>query len=100
MDMIKVEVAYATPDKQRIIEIDVPAGTTLVEAVRRSGIDREFPEMTLEGAPMGIFGRKVAKPETEVLTVGDRVEVYRPLQIDPKQARLNRAAKARQDSAS
>ena len=76
MDMIKVEVAYATPEKQRIIEVDVPLGTTVAEAVRQSGIEREFPELSLEGMPM---------------------ELYRPLLIDPKQARLNRAAKAKQD---
>ena len=99
MDMIKVEVAYATPEKQRIIEVEVPVGTTVAEAVRQSGIEREFPELTLDGMPMGVFGRKVPKPDREELHAGDRVELYRPLLIDPKQARLNRAAKAKQDAA-
>ena len=83
MDMIKVEVAYATPEKQRIIEVEVPVGTTVAEAVRHSGIEREFPELTLNGMPMGVFGRKVPKPDREELHAGDRVELYRPLPITP-----------------
>lgn len=93
MEMIKVEVAYATPEKQLIIEVDVPEGTIMTEAVRQSGIEREFPDLELDGIPMGVFGRKVPKPDQEVLHAGDRVELYRPLLIDPKQARLNRAAR-------
>ncbi len=96
MDMMKVEVAYATPAKQLIVEVDVPVGTTMVEAVRQSGIDREFPGLEADSLPMGIFGKKVPKPDQEVLNPGDRVELYRPLLIDPKKARQNRAAKAKQ----
>lgn len=92
--MIKVEVAYATPEKQLIIEVDVSEGATMAEAVRLSGIDQEFPELDIHEAPMGLFGRKVPKPDEQVLQAGDRVELYRPLLIDPKQARLNRAAKS------
>lgn len=91
--MIKVEVAYATPEKQLIIEVEVAEGATMTEAVRLSGIDQEFPELDINAVPMGLFGRKVPKPEQQVLQAGDRVELYRPLLIDPKQARLNRAAK-------
>lgn len=91
--MIKVEVAYATPEKQLIIEVDVTEGATMTEAVRLSGIDQEFPELDIRATPMGLFGRKVPKPAEQVLQAGDRVELYRPLLIDPKQARLNRAAK-------
>lgn len=97
-NLIKVEVAYATPEKQLIIEVDVPEGTTMVEAAEKSGIEHEFEELTLAGTPMGLFGRKVPKPEKEVLREGDRVEIYRPLLIDPKQARANRAAKAKKDA--
>jgi putative ubiquitin-RnfH superfamily antitoxin RatB of RatAB toxin-antitoxin module len=93
--MIKVEVAYATPEKQLIIEVEVEVGTTMLQAAEKSGIDKEFAELDVAGAPMGLFGRKVAKPAEEVLREGDRVEIYRPLKIDPKQARLNRAAKAK-----
>ncbi|GHD43510.1 hypothetical protein SAMN05216429_102246 [Marinobacter persicus] len=90
---MEVEVAYARPDKQRIIRLQVPEGTTLVEAARLSGIVDMFPEIDLEQIDMGIFGKVVKKPGEQTLREGDRVELYRPLKIDPKQARLNRAKK-------
>lgn len=93
--MIKVEVAYATPEKQLIVEVEVEEGTTMVQAAEKSGIEKEFTGLNLAETPMGLFGRKVAKPAEEVLREGDRVEIYRPLKIDPKQARLNRAAKSK-----
>ena len=98
--MIKVEVAYATEEKQLIVEVDVEEGTTLRQAAIRSGIDHEFDGLDLNDAPMGVFGRKVPKPDQEEVKEGDRVEIYRPLKIDPKQARLNRAAKSKADKGS
>lgn len=98
MTSIAVEVAFATPEKQLIVTLDVPAGTTVSEAVRQSGIEREFPDQNIATAPVGIFGRKIAEPQSTLLSAGDRVEIYRPLLIDPKQARLNRAAQARQST--
>jgi len=95
-DMIQVEVAYALPHKQKILSLDVEAGTTLLEAVKRSGIEAEFPELKLDEARFGIFGKATRTPEADILKDGDRVEIYRPLLIDPKQARANRAAKAQQ----
>jgi len=93
--VIRVEVAYATPEKQLIIELEVEPGTCMRDAALRSGIDKEFPEIDITSSPMGLFGRKVAKPDQETLREGDRIELYRPLIIDPKQARLNRAAKSK-----
>lgn len=93
-DKISIEVAYATPAKQKIIAFDVPLGTTVFQAANESGIVNEFPEIQLEDAKMGLFGKAVRNPKEEVLREGDRVEIYRPLLIDPKAARLNRAAKA------
>lgn len=90
---MQVEVAYARPDKQRIISLDVPEGTTVAEAARLSGIVEMFPEIDLAEIDMGIFGKVVKKPGEQTLREGDRVELYRPLKIDPKQARLNRAKK-------
>lgn len=95
-DMIKVEVAYATPQKQKILALDVPQGTTVYQAAEMSGIVDEFPEINLEEAKMGLFGKAVRAPKDEVLREMDRVEIYRPLIIDPKVARANRAAKAAQ----
>lgn len=88
-----VEVAYAKPDKQQILRVEVPEGTTAFEAAMQSGIVSVFPEIDLEAVAMGIFGKVIKAPVTHQLREGDRVELYRPLKIDPKQARLNRARK-------
>jgi hypothetical protein len=95
---IKVEVAYATPEKQQIISLTVPEGCTAYDAVSESGIVDEFPGINPDKDPMGIFskplnGKGQPLPQNYVLQEGDRVEIYRPLQIDPKQARLQRADK-------
>lgn len=91
--MIRVEVAYAAPERQEILELEVPDGTTMDEAVIRSGIFQRFPEAEQTSTAMGIFGKVIKDPASHVLREGDRVELYRPLTIDPKQARLNRAKK-------
>lgn len=91
--MPKVEVAYARPEKQEIIPVQVPEGATALEAVKLSGITAIFPEIDADSIDMGIFGKVIKKPGVHELREGDRVELYRPLQIDPKQARLNRAKK-------
>ncbi|MEH6549430.1 MAG: RnfH family protein [Pseudomonadales bacterium] len=92
-ETITVEVAFALPDKQRIIALQVKPGTTAVEAAVQSGIDKVFPEIDLEQADMGVFGKSV-KPATYILEAGERVEIYRPLIIDPKEVRKKRAADA------
>ncbi len=90
---ISVEVAYATPEEQKIIALDVLIGTTMYEAVVQSAITDAFPQIDIDNDKMGIFGKAVKNPKEHELREGDRVEIYRPLKIDPKQARLNRAAK-------
>lgn len=98
-EKIGVEVAYARPDKQKIVRLEVDSGTTLRQAVDLSGIVLEFPEINPDDAKYGIFGKAVRDPSSTALREGDRVEIYRPLLIDPKQARANRAAKtAKKDS--
>lgn len=97
-NLIPVEVAYATPERQRIISLQIPRGTSARTAVELSGIAEEFPAIDLRNDPMGIFsrllnGRDLPLPEDYPLRPRDRVEIYRPLIIDPKQARLNRAEK-------
>ena len=93
-ELITVEVAYALPDEQHIIAVQVPPGTTALDAARRSGIVEYFPELTLdEGTRLGIFGQLVASDQA--LAEGDRVEIYRPLIADPKQVRRERAAASR-----
>lgn len=93
-ERIWVEVAYALPERQSLIRLEVAPGTTLYQAVLQSGILEQFPQIDPERDAMGIFGRIVKNPKEQVLEEGDRVEIYRPLKIDPKQARLNRASKA------
>jgi putative ubiquitin-RnfH superfamily antitoxin RatB of RatAB toxin-antitoxin module len=98
--VIVVEVAYALPQRQRIVEVSVPLGTSAFDAVLRSGIAQEFPNIDLTTASMGIFskpldGKALPLPKDYELKPRDRVEIYRPLLIDPKEARLARAAKAR-----
>jgi uncharacterized protein len=98
--LITVEVAYATPQRQRIVEVLVPPSTTALSAVLQSGITLEFPEIDLATAKMGIFskpldGKTLPLPGEYRLKARDRVEIYRPLLVDPKDARLARAAKAK-----
>ncbi|MGB2108607.1 MULTISPECIES: RnfH family protein [unclassified Marinobacter] len=90
---MQVEVAYARPDKQQIVPVKVPEGTTALEAVKLSGIVDIFPEIEPDAIDMGVFGKVIKDPASHELREGDRVELYRPLKIDPKQARLNRAKK-------
>jgi hypothetical protein len=92
---ITVEVAYALPDKQMIIPVTVDSGTTVYEAAVQSGIADHFDGIDFENDKMGIFSKTVRDPKTEVLKAGDRVEIYRPLLVDPKASRLKRAEKAR-----
>ncbi|HET8849979.1 MAG TPA: RnfH family protein [Marinobacter sp.] len=94
---MRVEVAYARPDKQQILEVIVPEGTSALEAVRISGITGVFPEVEPDSISMGVFGKVIKDPGSHTLQDGDRVELYRPLKIDPKQARLNRARKKDKD---
>lgn len=93
--MIHVEVAYALPNRQQLISLKVEAGCTAFEAAQRSGIASQFPDLDLDAAPMGVFGQAVAQPKQHVLAEGDRVEIYRPLQADPKEVRKERAAKVK-----
>ncbi|WP_347331807.1 RnfH family protein [Marinimicrobium locisalis] len=103
-DLITVEVAFALPDKQRIIEVLVEPGTTAFQAAERSGIVKVFPEIDLESSKMGIFGQTLGTkglkpPKEHELQPGDRVEIYRPLIADPKEARRKRAQKKKEGEA-
>jgi hypothetical protein len=91
---ITVEVAYALPDVQKIIALKVPRGSSAFAAAELSGITQVFPELDLQHADMGVFG-KVIKPRDYVLQEGDRVEIYRALQADPKEVRKKRAQAAK-----
>ena len=92
-ERIDVEVAYARPDEQVILALQVPDGSTIEDAIRRSGVLERFPEIDLATNKVGVFG-KVGKLD-QPLVAGDRVEIYRPLIADPKEARKQRAAEGR-----
>lgn len=88
---ISVEVAYAKPDRQFIISLTLPVDSTAEQAISESGMLQQFPEIDLSRQKIGIFGQacKLDKP----LTDGDRVEIYRPLQQNPMDARRGRLQK-------
>ncbi len=90
---LRVQVCYALPDEAWIEKLALPAGSTIAQALGASGLGVRFPELqsAIEAgdARVGIFG-KVKTPDT-VLRDGDRIEVYRPLQADPKETRRRRA---------
>jgi putative ubiquitin-RnfH superfamily antitoxin RatB of RatAB toxin-antitoxin module len=93
-NMIEVEVAYALPEKQKIYGLLVENGTSALEAVKQSAILKDFGDIDLDSAKMGVFGQSIKAPAKHILQAGERVEVYRPLIADPKAARRKRAEKA------
>ena len=87
--LITVEVAYALPDRQELIEVELPAGATVLDAIERSGIPARYPGIELRSGWVGVYGKTV-RLDTR-LRAGDRVEIYRPLIADPKSVRQARA---------
>ena len=89
-----VEVVYARPDQQRVIRVPFRAGMTAQEAVAASGLAQEFPEIAARPLLLGIYGCRVegAHPVRQ----GDRVEIYRPLTFDPRDARRKAARPGKQ----
>jgi putative ubiquitin-RnfH superfamily antitoxin RatB of RatAB toxin-antitoxin module len=92
-DKIKVEVAFALPEEQIIVPLSLDKGTTIEDAIKRSGLLERYKQIDLETNKVGIFG-KLAKLDKE-LREGDRVEIYRPLIADPKEVRRKRAAEGK-----
>ena len=93
MSAITVTVVYALPDRATEIEVRLGAGATVADALTKSGLASLHPGLDLARSPVGIFGRRVER--NRVLVDGDRVEIYRPLMADPKNARRKRAARNR-----
>ena len=96
-ELIQVEVAYALPAEQVVLRVDLPSGATVRDAVARSGLLGRYPDIDLERQRVSIYARLVSLDDA--VNAGDRVEVYRPLQADPKAARrANAKAKAKASS--
>ncbi|OGT43223.1 MAG: RnfH family protein [Gammaproteobacteria bacterium RIFCSPHIGHO2_12_FULL_40_19] len=89
--MISITVCYATPNKQLEIPLTVEESCTVALAIKRSNLCAQFPDIKLAHSTVGIFGQCVKLDSN--LQDGDRVEIYRPLTIDPKEARRLRAEK-------
>jgi len=89
----RVEVVFALPDRQRVVQLPLRDGMTALEAVQAAGLEREFPELVGRRLELGIYGRRVEA--TQVLRNGDRVEIYRPLKFDPREARRKAAQAGR-----
>lgn len=97
-ELLRIRVIYALPDHQASVDLQLPPGTSLTEAVSRSGLLQKFPEAAVRPLSCAIFGRAV--PLTYQLRDGDRIEILRPLQIDPKQSRREAAERSRAQSRS
>ena len=90
---INVEIAYANPTSQSIIQVEIEEGRTIEQAIDRSGILLLFPEIDLMQQKVGIFSKQMKL--SDIIKEGDRIEIYRPLIVDPKEARRRRVKKHR-----
>ena len=96
-DSFVVEVAYGNSKEQVILTVEAEQGITVEQAIEKSGVLARFPEIDLGGAnKVGIFGK--ATKLNQVMQAGERVEIYRPLIADPKQARKKKAAKEKTEA--
>ena len=82
---ITVELVLGVPDRQELVAVELEAGATVTDVVAASDIQRHFPELSVADLAIGVWGREV--PRNHVVREGDRVELYRPLAIDPREAR-------------
>jgi len=96
-ETIRVEVAVAWPELQVLIPMDLPSGATVAEAIERSGVRERFPELEIRDDRVGVFAEKRGLADS--LRDGDRVEIYRPLKIDPRTARRLKASKSSNSAA-
>lgn len=97
-EQVSIEVVYALPEQAYQLSVSVPKGTSVREAVLQ--VAAALPqEASVATAALGIFGQRLAHPEQQPVASGDRVEIYRPLLIDPKEVRRRRAERSRTQSA-
>jgi len=99
-EFLNVEVAFALPNRQLVLPVRVKKGTSIYDAAVQSDICNQFQGLELEGSEMGIFGKLERFPKQRLAQEGDRIEIYRPLKIDPKEGRRLRAKKAQSAAAS
>ncbi len=87
--LINVEVVFGTIESQQLVSVSIPSESTVADALEMSKIGAAFPDADIANLPTGIWGRPVGRDQT--LADGDRVEVYRELEIDPKESRRLKA---------
>lgn len=87
--MMTVQICHAEPERQILLELQVPNGFTLRQAIVTSGILQQLPDLVLDRLQVGVFGK--IKSLNSGLRPNDRIELYRPLRVDPKDARRQRA---------
>ncbi|WP_090546922.1 RnfH family protein [Paraburkholderia caballeronis] len=92
---LSIDVCYALPDAQTLIAVELPAGATVQQAIDASGMLARHPEIDLAKQKVGVFGK--IRPLDATLADHDRVEIYRPLIVDPKAARQRRVDKTRRE---
>lgn len=90
---LSVEIVFALPQRQELIEVTLKEGATLADAIEASGLSARFPEEQIDKLPAGVWGRPVGGDH--ILRDGDRVEIYRPLEIEPREARRRLAEAGR-----
>lgn len=98
---VSVEVVFALPRQQLLVEVSLKEGATVADAIDASGLAARFPDEQIEALPTGIWGRPADRDHA--VSDGDRVEIYRPLEIEPREARrrlaeAGRTMRARRDA--
>ena len=86
---MRVEVVFALPERQALETVEMPEGATVADAIEKSGVERQFPDVSFAALQAGVWGKLVDRDH--VLSDGDRVEIYRPLEMDPREARRLKA---------
>jgi len=94
--MIDIEIVYGVPNKQVLLPVSVPVGSTIAQAIAHSSMNAHFPDVDFTKSKVGVFGR--AERSTTEIKAGDRIEIYRPLTADPKEMRRLRAEKMKEKS--
>lgn len=84
-ETLKLEVVFALPNRQRLVEIHLDVGATIADAIAASGLHKDFQDVDFSECEVGVWGKPLSRDH--VLRDKDRVEIYRPLDMDPREAR-------------
>jgi putative ubiquitin-RnfH superfamily antitoxin RatB of RatAB toxin-antitoxin module len=95
-EMLRIQVCYARPDSVFVQELSLAPGITVEQAIRASDLSAQEPDLDWKNAKVGVFGK--LRPLEAMVRDGDRIEIYRPLTADPKDARRRRVAKQQRQS--